>query len=132
MVPCSHRVGGRPPGGDPLADPGSERRTEREGEAFDRAVDRHLAIFYRDSTLWPVLVVVVGAVGTLGASMLVLAVRERNPYSLVALAVLGWVSVDVVWRDLRERRFGVASRAIVFLWCVAAAVALVAARMKLF
>lgn len=105
---------------------------EQPGDSFDRAVDRHLSIFYRDSTLWPVLVVVVGAAATLGGSMLVLAVRERNPYSLVALAVLAWISVDLVWRDLSQRRFGVASRSVLLLWGVAAGVGLLATRMQLF
>lgn len=105
---------------------------EQPGNSFDRAVDRHLSIFYRDSTLWPVLFVVVAAAGTLGAAMLVLALRERNPYALAALALLGWISVDLVWRDLRQRRFGVASRSVLLLWSAAAGVALLAARMQLF
>lgn len=110
-----------------------EPQTPQESDdAFDRAVDRHLAIFYRDSTLWPVLVVAVAALVTVGASMLVFAVRERSPYALAALVLLGWVSVDAVYRDLRQRRFGVASRAVVGLWGAAAAAAVLASRLGFF
>jgi hypothetical protein len=105
---------------------------ERHGDSFERPVDRHLSIFYRDSTLWPVLVVVVLVAATLGGSMLLLAVRERNPYSLGALALLFWISVDQIWRDLSQRRFGVASRGVLLLWVVAAGVAVLAARMQIF
>ncbi len=101
-------------------------------DAFDRAVDRHLAIFYRDPTLWPVLVAAIGAVLTLGASTLVFAVRERRPYALAALVVLAWVSADAVYRDLSRRRFGVASRVVVGLWVAAAGAAVLAARLGLF
>lgn len=99
---------------------------------FDRAVDRHLAVFYRDSTLWPVLSVVVGAVAALGGFTLVLALRERNPYSLVVLAIVGWISADLVWRDLRRRRFGPASRVVLLLWAVAGGAALLAHRIGIF
>ena len=101
-------------------------------DAFDRAIDRHLAIFYRDPTLWPVLVAAIAAVLTLGASTLVFAVRERSPYALAALGVLAWVSADAVYRDLRQRRFGAASRVVVGLWAVATGAALPAARLGLF
>lgn len=110
----------------------ADSEPEQPEDSFDRAVDRHLSIFYRDSTLWPVLVVVVAAVATLGAAMLLLALRERNPYALFALALLAWISVDLAWRDLSQRRFGVASRSVLLLWSAAAGVALLAARMHLF
>jgi hypothetical protein len=112
-----------------VSDP--ERREQRE-DAFDRAVDRHFSIFYRDPTLWPVLVVAVAAALCLGGSALVFAVRERNPYSIAALLVLAWLSADVVQRDLRRRRFGVASRAIAGLWLGAAGTALLASRLGIF
>jgi len=105
---------------------------EQHGDSFERPVDRHLSMFYRDSTLWPVLIVVVLVAATLGASVLLLALRERNPYSLGALALLVWISVDQIWRDLSQRRFGVASRGVLLLWAAAAGVALLAARMKIF
>lgn len=60
---------------------------------------------------------------TFGAAVVVLAVRDRNPFALAALGVLVLVSVDAVWRDLSRRRFGRASRAIVGLWVLATLVA---------
>ena len=46
--------------------PEPERR-DPSGDAFDRAVDRHFAIYYRDSTLWPVLVVAICTALTVGS-----------------------------------------------------------------
>lgn len=105
---------------------------EQSDDPFERAVDRHIAVFYRDSTLWPVLVVAIAAALSLGGAAMLFAVRERSPYALAALALLAWMSVDAVWRDLAHRRFGVASRAIVGLWLGAAGAAWLAAHLGIF
>jgi hypothetical protein len=87
-------------------DPAPPDRDEPQG------VELWLAPFFRDSTLWPVLLVV-GAVFVLfGAMGILLAVVERNPAAVAAMLGLAWGSFDALIR------YGRASRSRVLLICV--------------
>ena len=89
--------------------------------------ERWLAPFFRASTLWPVLVTVFVVVVVFGASALLLAFVERNPFALGAVLILFWISIDA---GIRSRRHG-GSRLLVgsiaAFWLLSAAVALGAA-----
>src|SRR5262245_63683998 len=63
-----------------------------------RGADLWLAPFFRDSTLWPVLVTAAGAFTALGAWALLVAFVERNPFGVAALLVLLWITVDAAIR----------------------------------
>jgi hypothetical protein len=63
--------------------------------------DLWLAPFFRDSTLWPVLVTAAAAFTSLGAWALLLAFVERNPAGIAAVLILLWISVDA---GVRYRR----------------------------
>jgi hypothetical protein len=92
-------------------------------------LDRWIEPYFRDSTLWPVLVVAAAIAVTLVAALLVLAVVDRNLYGMGALLALGWSSADATWRDLRaRRRIGLVSGAILVVWALGAAAALAARR----
>jgi hypothetical protein len=67
-----------------------------------RGAELWLAPFFRDSTLWPVLGVAVAIFVVLGASALLLAFVERNPFALAAVLLLLGISVDAVVRDRRR------------------------------
>jgi hypothetical protein len=103
-----------------------EGRRDEEPPAGARPLDQHLGVFFRDPSLWPVLVVSALIFVTLGASALALALRERNLFAAGALAVLLVVSGDLVQRDLRRRRLGLASRALLALWALSALAAALA------
>lgn len=94
-------------------DPSEER--ERVG------LDRHLAIFVEESTLWPVLVAAVLALTTGGAALMLLALGDRNLFAIAALLILLWMSVDFT---VRRRRLGVAGGLILTFWVSSALAAL--------
>ena len=79
----------RPSHDDP--DPGEE----------PHGTDLWLAPFFRDSTLWPVLVTAAGAFTALGTWSLLVAFVEHNPFGVAALLVLLWITLDA---GIRYRR----------------------------
>ena len=81
-----------------------------------RRLEQWIRPFFTDSTLWPVLFVMAAVLATFGAAMLLLAVGERNGFAIAALALLLVMSADLVYRDLRRGRLGLAGGAIVGLW----------------
>jgi len=104
---------------------------DRSRDPEARPADRWLRTFLEDSLLWPVLLAGAGIVVTSGAGVLLLALRGRNPFVWVALLGLVVLSCDVVYRDLRRRRFGLVSRAVVGVWIGSAAAAALALRLGL-
>jgi hypothetical protein len=67
-----------------------------------RGTDLWLAPFFRDSTLWPVLVTAAGAFTALGAWSLLVAFVEHNPLGVAAVLVLLWITVDAAIRYRRS------------------------------
>ncbi|HKA16509.1 MAG TPA: hypothetical protein VKH41_15910 [Myxococcota bacterium] len=67
-----------------------------------RGTDLWLAPFFRDSTLWPVLVTAAGAFTALGAWSLLVAFVEHNPFGVAAVLVLLWITVDAAIRYRRS------------------------------
>ena len=103
------------------------------GEPEPEGVERWLAPYFRDSTLWPVLAVVAASAVTGLASVLLLAAVDRNLAAMAALIALVWMSVDVTRRERRARgRTGLAGRALLALWALSLAAALAARRVGLF
>jgi hypothetical protein len=90
------------------------------------AVDRHLRVFFTDSTLWPVLVSAAAIFVALGAALWLLAVEDRNPLAIAALLLLAILSFEWVHRDRQRGRLGLASRSLGVLWLASAAAALLA------
>ncbi len=101
-------------------DPGEPPSLPGEGDGAPppagNRVEQFIRPFFTDSALWPVLLVLAGVLATFGAAMVLLAVGERNGFAIVALALLLWMSADLVYRDLRRRRLGVAGGSVVGLW----------------
>ena len=91
--------------------------------------ERWIEPYFRDSALWPVLAVAVAILITLLATVLVLAVADRNLAAMAALLALGWMSADATLRELRSRRrLGLVGAAVLVVWALGAAAALAARR----
>jgi len=102
-------------------------------EPEPRGLERWIAPYFRDSTLWPVLVVAAATAVTGLASLLLLAAVDRNPYAGAGVVVLAWIGVDVALRERRALgRTGLAGRSALVLWVLGAAAALAVWRGGLF
>ena len=102
-------------GGDPAA------RGDAQGEPT--GPDRWIRPFFEDSTLWPVLLVALGILVTFFTGVLLLAVRDRNYFTIAALVVVAWASADVARHDVTARRLGLASGSLLVLWVLSLAAA---------
>ena len=80
--------------------------------------ERWLRPFFEESLLWPVLLVAAGIFVTLGAALLLLALRERNPFALLALLLLARMSAEAVLREHRRRGWGLLAGALAALWAL--------------
>jgi hypothetical protein len=103
-----------------MADP-DEPAPSANGEP--RGAELWLAPFFRDSSLWPVLCVAVAIFVVLGASALLLAFVERNPFAVAALLLLLWISVDAVIRDRRRGRSRLLLGCVTGFWLLSIAAA---------
>jgi hypothetical protein len=91
--------------------------------------ERWIEPYFRDSSLWPVLGVAAAIAVTLVATILVLAVGDRNLAAMAALLALVWMSGDATLRELRaRRRLGLVGAAILAVWVLGAAAAFAARR----
>lgn len=90
---------------------------------------RWIAPYFRDPSLWPVLVAAAAILVTLLASLLVRAAADRSPMALAALLALVWMSADATLRELRSRRrLGPLGAAILAVWALGIAAAIAARR----
>jgi hypothetical protein len=83
--------------------------------------------YFRDSSLWPVLLVALAIGATLLGSLILLAAVDRQPTAMAALVALVWMSGDATRRQLRaRRRLGLVGGSLLSLWALAGAAALAA------
>jgi hypothetical protein len=102
----------------------SARKTKPEaGPPTDvRAkVDEFLDPFFSEPGLWPVLISVLGVLATFGAVIGILAVRERNPAGMLALALVAVMTGDLLRGAWRSGRLGPAAWLMLALWSLSAA-----------
>jgi hypothetical protein len=84
------------------AQPGREREpapphaSERHEHLLD--VDDLIGSFMRETSLWPVLVVILGSGGAFAAALMVLAFVDHNPFAAAALILTFGMTVDVCQR----------------------------------
>ena len=117
--------------------PTMSEETDREPDP--RTAEDWIRDAAAESIFWPVIIVIVLVAVTLGGGILRIAVADRNIAALAALAVLLWMSVDIVRQErkiVRQERktvpqeteragFGLVSK-LVIGWWVASAVAAIA------
>ncbi len=79
----------------------------------------------RDSTLWPVFLAGTLIFATLGAALVFLALGDRNPFAMAALAIVVLMSGNEAIRALRRGARGTAA-AVLLMWVLWSAGALFA------
>jgi len=109
----------------------SEERRDEGAEDDDApdAVERWVLPYFRDSSLWPVLLVVLAALIAFLASAVLYAVRDREPLGIVATGLLLVGSLRAIrWEWQVRGRFGAIGITLVVVWGLAALAAWYGAR----
>ena len=101
-------------------------RTQEDGDEFP-SLDEIIGSFLSEPSLWPVLIVILGSSGAFGAAALILTVVDRNPFTGVALLLLGGMSVDLILRSRRTSGFGNIAKLVMLIWGAAIVLAGIAA-----
>ncbi len=93
------------------------------------AIERWVLPYFRDSSLWPVLLVVLGAlIGFVGIAVL-FAVRDHKPLGIVSTGLLIIASLRAIrWEWRLHGRAGPISVALGLVWFLASAAAWFGAR----
>lgn len=91
-----------------------------------RSFSEHLLEYLRDPSLWPVAIVALAIFVTLLATILLVALRSRDRFVLMALVALAGITLDLVVREIRARGPGPTSLLAGVLWGLSAAAAAVA------
>jgi hypothetical protein len=95
--------------------------------------ERWLLPFVRDSTLWPVLLVVIAHAAAFLAPALLLALRDRRIPAQAALLLLAAFTINGVWGEIRRRgRVGALNVVVLCIWLLSAVLAVVADRYGIF
>lgn len=98
--------------------PGPEEVIDPSGREDDpHGVDLWVMPYIRDSTLWPVLIVLIAHVVAFVSPVLLLALRDRRPGPMVTGVVLVLLSLrGFHWEVQARRKFGAISWIIVTTW----------------
>ncbi|MDH3210981.1 MAG: hypothetical protein OEM05_00680 [Myxococcales bacterium] len=103
------------------------------GSAYGPWAERWLLPFVHDSTLWPVLLVVIGHAAAFLAPALLLAVRDRRLAAQAAVLILAALTVTSVWQEVRQqRRPGALNGVILCVWLLGGVLAVLADRYGVF
>lgn len=97
-------------------------REHEEGSDFP-SVDEIIGTFMKESSLWPVLIVMLGTAGAFGGALLVLTGVDRSPFAAAALVLLFGMTADVGFRSRRNPGLRNLAKLLVLIWMVAAAFA---------
>lgn len=87
-----------------------DERPENEHEPEDRGPedlprpDEILGTLFEETSLWPLLTVVLGCLGSFGAAMIVLSIVDRSLFAIAALVLVAGMTIDL---SVRARRGGV-------------------------
>jgi len=91
---------------------------ERSSDSF--IADR-IAPLLRESTLWPVLIVLMAHLAAFGAWSLVMAVQERRLYAYLGVFGLFWLTGTAAVAEIRQtRRPGPLTTVILLTWLLTA------------
>jgi len=95
-------------------------------------IERFLAPFFEESTLWPVLFVLAAHAVLIGAVVLALGLRAHNLFALGALAIALTMTGDLLFRRWRAGVFGRIGWSVICLWVLSAISAVLATRFDFF
>jgi len=107
----------------PTASAESEQTEETEGAS---AGTDHLANILEETSLWPLLLVGLFSTGAFGASMIVLAFGDRNPFAAAAFLLVAGMTIDVLVRARRRKELRTIAKFIILFWVVSSGLALIA------
>jgi hypothetical protein len=99
-----------------------ERPAHEDDDEFP-GLDGIVGSFLSEPPLWPVLIVILGSSGAFGAAALILTIVDRNPFTGVALLLLGGMSVDLLLRARRSPDLRNIAKLIAMIWGAAVAFA---------
>jgi len=114
------RDSARNPERDPARDPA--HAPAREPDASP-GLEELLGVLLHESTLWPLLIVIVLSFGSLGAGLIVLSVVDRNLFAAGALILMLGMTLDLLWRSRRRTGLRPLARGVALLWLAALALA---------
>ena len=108
-----------------------DRQVPPEQRDEPHGVELWIGPFFRDPSLWPVLVTAAAIFTVLGASALLMAL-ERNPFAVAAVLVMLWISADAGIRSWRAGGSRLLLGSIAGFWLLSAAEAIAARRLGWF
>ncbi|MFK7896950.1 MAG: hypothetical protein AB8G23_13990 [Myxococcota bacterium] len=97
----------------------SPEQSDGDGDEFPN-VDQIIGTFMKESSLWPVLIVLLGTAGAFGGAMLVLVGVDRNPFAAAALVLLLGMTTDLLIRSRKNQGLRNLARLVGLVWFVAA------------
>jgi uncharacterized membrane protein YjjP (DUF1212 family) len=106
---------------DPLREPVRDPAPEEFPSANEL-----LGTLFEETSLWPLLIVILCSTGAFGAALLVLALGDRNPFAAAALLLLLGMTTDVIIRARRRVEIRNLAKIIALFWAAAIALAVVA------
>ena len=101
----------------------SEDNRDNETQDDFPNIDELIGSFMHEASLWPVLVVLIGSAGALGAAMLILVGIDRNPFAAGALLLIFGMCVDIFVQARRKAVYRNLAKLIGVIWCAAIAFA---------
>ena len=107
----------------PNSGPPQPPPADGEGGAASGPGDRfELSLFWRESTLWPVMLCVIAGLAALGAGAVSMAFTQRNPFARAALALAALTTLFALY-DARARKGKLGGGAViaVLLWALSIA-----------
>ncbi len=111
----------------------SEPDTGATVSPYDPWVERWILPFVRESTLWPILLVIIGHAAAFLTAALLIALRDRRPAAGVALLGLLFLSASVVrYEWTRVGRPAALAGVLLATWLLSGALAFVADRYGVF
>lgn len=102
----------------------------KSGES-QNGFDSWIRPYVVESTLWPVLIVVLASLAAFVAPVVLFALRDRRMASMAALAVLLVASGRAIGVDLAKRRVGLISGLVLAAWSMTGLFAYFAGRWHL-
>jgi hypothetical protein len=112
---------------DPNRTPDANAELKSNAEIEDPSTQTDfLGDLLEETSLWPILLVVLFSTGAFGAGMIVLAIGDRNPFAAGALLLVAGMTVDTLIRATRRSGLRTIAKLIALFWVISIGLALVA------
>jgi hypothetical protein len=112
--------------------PATGEQEAGDSEAKHSAFHRYLLLYLKDSTLWPVVFVLIAHAAAFLMPVILFSFRDRSPPAMLAIAVLFMLSLRACGDDWHRRKLGPLSGLLMAIWLLAATAAFFADKWQLF